>query len=68
MSDIIQLKIDGMTCMHCVGAVQKALGQVEGVEEVVEVSLEAGSATVRGNADTEVLIAAVKEAGYQASV
>jgi copper chaperone len=68
MSDTIHLKVDGMTCMHCVSAVRKALAAVAGVEEVVEVSLETGSATVRGNADTDALIAAVKEAGYQAAV
>ncbi len=68
MSDTINLKVEGMTCMHCVGAVKKALAEVPGVEEVVDVSLEAGSAAVRGNADSEALIAAVKAAGYQASV
>ena len=67
MSDTIRLTINGMTCMHCVAAVEKALAAVDGVEQVVEVSLEAGSATVTGTASTEALIAAVKEAGYQAS-
>jgi len=68
MSDNIHLKVDGMTCMHCVGAVEKALAEVPGVEEVVDVSLQAGSATVKGKADTEALIAAVKAAGYEASI
>jgi copper chaperone len=67
MSDTIRLTINRMTCMHCVAAVEKALAAVDGVEQVVEVSLEAGSATVTGTASTEALIAAVKEAGYQAS-
>jgi copper chaperone len=68
MSDTIQLKVEGMTCMHCVNAVKKALAAVGGVESVVEVSLDAGSATVRGNASKEALIAAVKDAGYGASI
>jgi len=68
MSETIQLKVEGMTCMHCVAAVRKALAAVGGVEEVVDVSLEAGSATVRGDAGVEGLIAAVKQAGYTASV
>jgi copper chaperone len=68
MSETIQLKVEGMTCMHCVAAVRKALAAVDGVEEVVDVSLEPGSATVRGNARAEALIAAVKEAGYTASI
>jgi len=68
MSDTIQLKVEGMTCMHCVAAVRKALAAVDGVEEVVDVSLDAGSATVRGNARSDELIAAVKQAGYTASI
>ncbi len=68
MSDTIQLTINGMTCMHCVAAVQKALGAVDGVDEVIQVTLEPGSATVTGSASTEALIAAVKQAGYEAAV
>jgi copper chaperone len=67
MSDTIQLGIKGMTCMHCVAAVEKALTAVDGVDEVIQVTLEAGVATVKGNASTEALIAAVKEAGYEAT-
>ena len=68
MSDTIQLTVNGMTCMHCVAAVEKALAAVDGVDEVIRVTLEPGSATVKGNAPTEALIAAVKEAGYKASL
>jgi copper chaperone CopZ len=68
MSETIQLKVEGMTCMHCVAAVRKTLAAVDGVKEVVDVSLEAGSATVRGNARSDELIAAVKQAGYTASI
>jgi copper chaperone len=68
MADIIELDISGMTCNHCVAAVRKALAAVDGVEEVVEVTLEPGSATLKGSATPQAVIAAVKEAGYQASV
>lgn len=67
MSDTLTLKIEGMTCMHCVAAVKKALAAVDGVDEVVDVSLDSGSATVRGCADAGALIAAVKESGYTAA-
>jgi len=60
-----KLKVTGMTCMHCVGAVKKALEAVEGVDSA-EVSLEAGQAVVTGDADVTVLVAAVREAGYSA--
>ncbi len=68
MSDTIRLNISGMTCMHCVAAVEKALAAVEGVEEVLEVSLEPGSAAIRGDVSAEALIAAVRNEGYQASL
>ena len=59
------LKVNGMTCMHCVGAVKKALEQVPGVE-AAEVSLEKGQAEVTGDADVQAMVAAVKEEGYSA--
>lgn len=59
------LKVDGMTCMHCVGAVKKALEQVPGVE-AAEVSLEKGQAVVTGAADVQDMVAAVREKGYSA--
>jgi copper chaperone len=68
MSQVTEIKVEGMTCMHCVGAVRKALGEVNGVQQVLDVSLESGLASVQGNAGAEALIAAVKAAGYKASV
>jgi len=68
MSYTIQLTVNGMSCMHCVAAVEKALAAVDGVDEVIQVALEPGSATVKGGASTEALIAAVKEAGYEATL
>ena len=65
---MIELKITGMTCGHCVHAISEALSRVLGVERVVEVSLERGSAQVRGKADTSELIDAVNEEGYEAEV
>lgn len=62
-----ELKVTGMSCGHCVRAVEKALGALPGVE-AVQVSLEEGKATVQGNADTQAMIAAVKEEGYGAEV
>jgi copper chaperone len=63
-----KLKITGMTCHHCVKAVTEALGQVEGVDKVIEVSLEQGEAVVSGNPEAAALISAVAEAGYEARV
>jgi len=61
------LKVSGMTCNHCVMAVTKALGKVPGVESA-DVSLEKAQAVVKGSADAQTLIAAVKEEGYEATL
>lgn len=63
----IRLKITGMTCNHCVAHTKKSLEAVPGVESV-EVTLEPGRARVQGSADPQALVAAVKEAGYEAQV
>ena len=62
---MIELKIEGMSCDHCVRAVTKALTKVPGVTRVVEVSLDRGEAIVDGEAAFEQLAAAVREEGYQ---
>lgn len=66
VSELIKLKVDGMTCDHCVMAVTKALKGVPGVERVVEVSLERGEALVEGNPNLDALIEAIREEGYEA--
>ncbi|MFO8032181.1 MAG: heavy metal-associated domain-containing protein [Desulfohalobiaceae bacterium] len=61
-----RIKIGGMSCMHCVQAVTKALNQVPGVKNP-EVSLEKGEATFEADADLDMqkVKQAVQEAGYQ---
>lgn len=58
------LSIDGMTCPHCVKRVEQAIRDVPGVREV-EVTLEPGSARIRG-ARPHQAIRAIEAAGYQA--
>ena len=62
----MKLKIDGMTCSHCVESVTDALSKVPGVEKVVAVSLERKEAEVSGNPQPEQLVRAVQDAGYEA--
>ena len=38
------IKIKGMSCQHCVKAVTKALGEIDGIEDV-QVDLDRGEAT-----------------------
>ena len=63
------LHVEGMMCDHCRAHVQKALSAVHGVAGA-EVDLAAKSATVTLNESVSdaALIAAVADAGYEASV
>lgn len=57
------LLIEGMTCGHCAGRVEKALREVAGVKNV-KVDLGKNSAEVHGEVDDKSLSEAVIEAGY----
>jgi copper chaperone CopZ len=63
-----KLSIGGMNCGHCAQAVRDALAKVPGVDRVIEVNLDAGRATVTGDAAAEHLMAAVTAAGFEATV
>ncbi len=56
------MKIEGMMCAHCSGRVEKALNDLPGVTATV--NLEAGTASVTGDAADDVLTKAVTDAGY----
>lgn len=62
----LTLEIDGMSCSHCVRAVDQALRDVPGVTEA---SVQIGSATVTSDPTVtlEQLLDAVADAGYSAS-
>jgi copper chaperone len=59
------LQVEGMMCAHCKAHVEQALRKVPGVESA-EANLEEKNAVVTGSADRAALIAAVREAGYEA--
>jgi copper chaperone len=61
------LKIEGMTCDHCVIRVGRAIASVPGVTEV-DVNLKRKEAVVNfeeAKTDLEKIKAAVREAGYE---
>jgi copper chaperone len=60
------VKITGMSCNHCVMAVEKALKAIKGVTNVT-VSLEKGQATFdeAGPVDMNTVREAIQKAGYQ---
>ena len=62
-----QYAVTGMSCAACVARVEKAVRQVEGVDDCA-VSLLTNSMGVEGDVDPAAVIAAVEGAGYGASV
>lgn len=60
------ITVEGMTCGHCEQTVEEALEDVDGVTSATA-DREAESVTVEGDADTDALVSAVDEAGYDAS-
>ncbi len=67
MPETIELRVDGMTCDHCVRAVTDAISGVKGVADA-SVDLDAGAATVTGEGvDLEAVVAAIVEEGYEAA-
>ena len=60
------VKIQGMSCQHCVKAVTKALSDIEGISHVV-VNLEKGEASFDETkaVDMSVIRERVKKAGFE---
>jgi len=70
-SEVVQLRIDGMTCEACTSGVRDALLDVPGVIDAA-VSYDEARARVRVRAERPAapaaLLAAVEKAGYSATV
>ena len=69
MSTTTTLRVAGMTCGHCVGAVTSELSAIEGVEKVEVDLVKGGTSTVIVTSAAPVsdadVAAAVDEAGYE---
>jgi copper chaperone len=66
VSETSVLRVPGMSCAHCVEAVEGGLSAVAGVE-IASADLETKLVTVRGSAlDDASLRSAIAEAGYEA--
>ncbi|CNE67612.1 copper exporting ATPase [Yersinia nurmii] len=61
----VELQLSGLTCMHCAATTRKALEAVPGV---IAADVSTSNAKVYGQADANALIAAVENAGYQATL
>ncbi|GAB6935998.1 heavy metal translocating P-type ATPase [Calditerricola yamamurae] len=68
--ETVTLAVHGMTCAACAARIERQLKKVAGVLDA-RVNLAAETATVdylSGKADVDVLVAAVRKAGYDAAV
>jgi len=67
---VVTVKVEGMSCNHCVMRVTKVLEELQGVKKA-KVDLEKKKADItlvkEGSVSTEALINAVNELGFKAS-
>jgi copper chaperone len=63
---VIQFKVSGMTCGHCVQAVEKSVRAVAPGARV-NVDLSKGEVTIDGRADPLKVRDAIIDAGYEAT-
>ena len=57
--------IEGMSCGHCSGRVEKALNALEGVSAVVDLAAKTATITMETAYTDEQLCAVVTDAGYE---
>lgn len=63
------VKIDGMNCDHCVGKIEKAVSNLEGVEKI-KVKLKNAEAKIKydeSKIELDKVLAVINELGYEAS-
>lgn len=59
------IKIEGMSCMHCVKRVDQALKTLDGVTGVsVNLELKQASVDYKGSINDEVIKSVIDDAGY----
>ncbi|MFC0850490.1 copper chaperone CopZ [Halalkalibacter oceani] len=63
---MIEIKVEGMSCQHCVAAIENSVGKLSGVESV-QVDLAKGTASVSYNEatlDRSSIEKEIEEQGY----
>ncbi|MFC4711339.1 copper chaperone CopZ [Planococcus dechangensis] len=67
MKELVHLEVSGMSCQHCVKAVEDSVGALAGVEKV-DVSLEQNAVDVTydsANVDVAQIASAIEDQGYE---
>lgn len=66
---MIKINVKGMMCNHCVEHVKKAIMSCEGIKEVnVNLKKKAAFVSLEDESKIDSVVAAIKEAGYEASL
>ena len=60
----LELKIEGMKCMHCRENAEKALNAVDGVKAKVSLEKKNAVITLSKPVERDILVKAVTDAGY----
>lgn len=60
------VKVEGMTCNHCVATVTNSINKIDGIKDV-EVDLSVGKAYYSGNIDKSAVKSAIESCGYIAT-
>jgi copper chaperone len=58
------VKIKGMSCGHCVNSTKQALEKIPGISDV-NVDLEKGEATYKGEIDIQIIKEAISKIGFE---
>ncbi len=58
------IKIKGMSCQHCVASTKEALEKISGITDV-EVNLEVGEASFKGDVDLKTVKEAITKIGFE---
>ncbi len=64
--DVRTYSVPGVSCDHCKHAIETELAEVAGVT-ASEVNVETKTVTVHGDVDEGAIVAAIDEAGYDAT-
>ena len=64
-ANMTKFSVPQMSCGHCKSSIEKAVASVD-ADAIVEVDLANRKVSVRSDANTEMLIEAMKAAGYEA--
>lgn len=59
------MTIEGMSCEHCSGRVEKALNAVDGVQAIVDLAAKTANITITGDISNDTLTKAVVDSGYE---